>query len=170
MTEIRVREAFPDDVPLILSLIKELAEYERLSHEVVATEDSLKEWLFGERPVTEVLIGEYGEQPAGFALYFHNFSTFLGKPGIYWRISTSGPSSGAPGSALPYSSASPGSRVSAAAGGWSGPFSTGTSLPSNSTSRWAPPRSAGGRFVASPERRSMGLTSVDPVWTRALRS
>jgi GNAT superfamily N-acetyltransferase len=83
MTEIRVREAIPDDVPLILSLIKELAEYERLSHEVVATEDSLKEWLFGERPVAEVLIGEYGEQPAGFALYFHNFSTFLGKPGIY---------------------------------------------------------------------------------------
>ena len=83
MKGIRVREAFADDVPLILSLIKELAEYERLSHEVVATEDSLKEWLFGERPVAEVLIGEYREQPAGFALYFHNFSTFLGKPGIY---------------------------------------------------------------------------------------
>src|SRR5215210_3666250 len=83
MTEIRVRAASTEDVPLILSFIKELAEYERLSHEVVATEDSLREWLFGERPVAEALIGEYAGNPAGFALFFHSFSTFLGKPGIY---------------------------------------------------------------------------------------
>jgi GNAT superfamily N-acetyltransferase len=79
----KVRTASREDVPLILSFIKELAEYERLSHEVVATEDSLREWLFGERPVAEVVIGEHGGDPAGFALFFHNFSTFLGKPGIY---------------------------------------------------------------------------------------
>src|SRR5215213_539342 len=83
MTEIRVRTARAEDVPLILTFIGELAEYERLSHEVVATEDSLREWLFGERPVVEVLIGEHGGRAAGFALFFHNFSTFLGRPGVY---------------------------------------------------------------------------------------
>ena len=83
MPELEIRAATEDDVPLLLSLIKELAEYERLSHEVVATENSLREWLFGERPVAEVLIGEHRQQTAGFALFFHNFSTFFGKPGIY---------------------------------------------------------------------------------------
>jgi GNAT superfamily N-acetyltransferase len=83
MPELEIRAATEDDFPLILSLIKELAEYERLSHEVVATEESLRHWLFGERPVAEVLIGHHGGEPAGFALFFHSFSTFLGKPGIY---------------------------------------------------------------------------------------
>jgi GNAT superfamily N-acetyltransferase len=83
VTEIRVRAASEADVSLIFAFIRELAEYERLSHEVVATEDSLREWLFGERPVAEVLIGESGGDAAGFALFFHSFSTFLGKPGIY---------------------------------------------------------------------------------------
>ena len=78
-----MRAASTEDVSLILSFIKELAEYERLSHEVVATEDSLLGWLFGERPVAEVLIGEHGGEAAAFALFFHNFSTFLGKPGVY---------------------------------------------------------------------------------------
>jgi GNAT superfamily N-acetyltransferase len=70
-------------VPLILSFIRELAEYERLSHEVVATEEALRDHLFGERPVAEVVIAESGGDPAGFALFFHSFSTFLGRPGIY---------------------------------------------------------------------------------------
>jgi GNAT superfamily N-acetyltransferase len=83
MPELETRAATEEDVPLILSLIKELAEYERLSHEVVATEEALRDSLFGERPVAEVLIGHLGDEPAGFALFFHNFSTFLGKPGIY---------------------------------------------------------------------------------------
>ena len=78
-----VRSATDEDVPLILDLIRELAEYERLSREVVATEVGLRGWLFGERPVAEVLIGELEGHPAAFALFFHNFSTFLGKPGIY---------------------------------------------------------------------------------------
>jgi GNAT superfamily N-acetyltransferase len=79
----QVREASAEDVPLILTLICELAEYERLSHEVVATEDALQEWLFGEKPAAEVLIAEQGAQAVGFALFFHSFSTFLGRPGIY---------------------------------------------------------------------------------------
>ena len=70
-------------MPLILSFIRELAEYERLSDEVVATEEALRAHLFGERPVAEVVIGEEGGTPAGFALFFHSFSTFLGRPGIY---------------------------------------------------------------------------------------
>lgn len=78
-----MRPGTEDDVPLILSLIRELAEYERLSHEVVATEDTLRDSLFGERRVAEVLLGYIGDEPASFALFFHNFSTFLGRPGIY---------------------------------------------------------------------------------------
>jgi GNAT superfamily N-acetyltransferase len=78
-----IRPATEDDIPLILTLIRELAEYERLSHEVSATEELLRESLFGERPVAEVLIGEADGRLAAFALFFHNFSTFLAKPGIY---------------------------------------------------------------------------------------
>jgi GNAT superfamily N-acetyltransferase len=83
MPELEIRSATEDDVPLILSLIRELAEYERLSHEVVATEEALRDSLFGERPVAEVLICHLGDEPVGFALFLHNFSTFLGRPGIY---------------------------------------------------------------------------------------
>jgi GNAT superfamily N-acetyltransferase len=83
MPEPEIRSATEDDVPLILTLIKELAEYERLSHEVVATEEALRDSLFGERRVAEALLGYLGGNPAGFALFFHSFSTFLGKPGIY---------------------------------------------------------------------------------------
>ena len=78
-----IREATKKDVPLILSLIKELAVYEKLLHEVVATEDQLTEMLFGQKKYAEVLIANYDNENAGFALFFHNFSTFLGKPGIY---------------------------------------------------------------------------------------
>lgn len=80
---LRIEKAGPDDVPLILSFIRELAEYERLSHEVVATEERLKEFLFGPRPSAEAVIAYYNDGPEGFALYFHNFSTFLARPGIY---------------------------------------------------------------------------------------
>ena len=83
MPELEIRVAVENDAPLILRLIKELAEYERLSSEVVATEETLRESLFGERPFAEALIAELGDEPAGFALFFHSFSTFLGRPGIY---------------------------------------------------------------------------------------
>ncbi len=78
-----LREATDSDVPLILSFIRELAEYEKLAHEVVATEDLLHESLFGDRKVAEVIIGYYQGEPVSFALYYDNFSTFLGRPGIY---------------------------------------------------------------------------------------
>lgn len=77
-----LRFAEVKDVSLILKLIKELAEYEKLLHEVVATESILKESLF-ERRIAEVIIGEFQGEPVSFALFFHNFSTFLGRPGIY---------------------------------------------------------------------------------------
>jgi GNAT superfamily N-acetyltransferase len=80
---LRIASATKADVPLILSLIKELAEYEKLAHEVVATEDILKETLFGSRPYAEVVIAAYDQQPVGYALFFHSFSTFVGRPGLY---------------------------------------------------------------------------------------
>ena len=83
MPEIEIRSATEEDVPLLLRFIKELAEYERLAHEVVATEEDLRGSLFGEFRVAEALLAYLGEKPAGFALFFHNFSTFLGKPGLY---------------------------------------------------------------------------------------
>ena len=82
-TRIAIRPASADDVALIHRFIRDLAEYERLAHEMVATEDDLRAALFGERPYAEVLIASYDNEPAGFALFFHNFSTFLGRPGIY---------------------------------------------------------------------------------------
>jgi len=78
-----IRPATADDVPLIRQLIAELAEYERLADAAVATDDSLREQLFGARPAAEVLIGEVDGEAAAFALFFHNFSTFLGKRGLY---------------------------------------------------------------------------------------
>ena len=78
-----IRLAEPSDVPTIVALIRELAEYEHLEHEVVLEEAMLHEHLFGARPYAEVLIAEADGAPVGFALFFHNFSTFLGCPGIY---------------------------------------------------------------------------------------
>ncbi len=78
-----LRPATIDDVPLILQFIRALAEYERMLDDVVATEDMLRETLFGVRPAAEVILCFEGELPAGFALFFHNYSTFRGRPGIY---------------------------------------------------------------------------------------
>lgn len=78
-----IRSATPADVPLILSLIGELADYEKLRHEVVATEEDLQRNLFGERPIAEVILAFNGDEPAGYALFFPTFSTFVGKPGIW---------------------------------------------------------------------------------------
>ena len=80
---ISIRAAVPEDVPLILTFIRELAEYERLADQVTATEQALRDSLFGPRPHAEVLIAEVDGQPAGFALYLHNYSTFLARPGLY---------------------------------------------------------------------------------------
>lgn len=80
---LQIRSACEDDTGLILSFINALAEYEKLAHEVRADEDSLRRSLFGDRPAAEVLIAELDGEPAGFALFFHNYSTFLAKPGLY---------------------------------------------------------------------------------------
>jgi GNAT superfamily N-acetyltransferase len=78
-----IRFGQPDDVPTIFSLIAGLAEYERLSHELVGTEDLLRDHLFGARRYAEVILAEAGGRAVGFALFFHNYSTFLTRPGIY---------------------------------------------------------------------------------------
>jgi GNAT superfamily N-acetyltransferase len=80
--EFRIEPASERDLPLILRLIKGLAEYEKLAHAVIASEETLRESLFTKR-VAEVLIGYAGDEPAGFAVFFQTFSTFLGVPGMY---------------------------------------------------------------------------------------
>jgi GNAT superfamily N-acetyltransferase len=80
---VSLRSATAADVPQILAYIQGLADYEKLTHACVATEDSLRQTLFGPRPYAEVILGEYDGEPAGFALFFHNYSTFRAAPGIY---------------------------------------------------------------------------------------
>lgn len=80
---LKIRNTNQQDAALIVELIKELADYEKLLHEVVATEDSIKKTLFGSNPKAFCVIAEWEGQPAGFALYFYNYSTFLGQNGIY---------------------------------------------------------------------------------------
>ena len=79
----QIKSATESDVPVILSFVKKLARYEQLLHEVVATEDLLRKTLFGKRRTAEVAIGYLESKPVGFVLFFHNYSTFLGKPGLY---------------------------------------------------------------------------------------
>src|SRR5215211_4388101 len=82
-SDFQIRPACPDDVPIILQLIRDLATYERAPDEVTATEERLVEVLFGKKPAAEVLLAFEAESPVGFAVYFHNFSTWLGRPGLY---------------------------------------------------------------------------------------
>jgi GNAT superfamily N-acetyltransferase len=82
-SDLRIEPATIRDVPLILTFIQELAEYEQLAHACIATEDDLRTQLFGLNPVAHTVIAYAGEEPAGFALYFFNFSTFLARPGLY---------------------------------------------------------------------------------------
>jgi GNAT superfamily N-acetyltransferase len=83
MPEIQIRPATPDDVPLIITLLRELAAYEELAHEVVATESDMHAALFGVRPMVETIIASLDGEPVGYALFFPTFSTFLAKPGLY---------------------------------------------------------------------------------------
>ena len=80
---VSIRAATAYDAALIAQFIRELAEYERLANAAVATDEGLREQLFGEHPAAEVMVAEVNGEPAGFALFFHNFSTFLGKRGLY---------------------------------------------------------------------------------------
>ncbi len=81
--DFEIRRPGRSEVPLILDFIMKLADYEKLTHEVTATEEELERYLFGKEKMAEVVIGYFRGKPAGFALYFYNFSTFLGRPGIY---------------------------------------------------------------------------------------
>jgi len=81
---VEIRPAEPRDAALIVHLIQSLAKYEKLEHMVVADEAKVQNALFGERPYAETLIAELDGKPVGFALFFHNFSTFLSQPGIYF--------------------------------------------------------------------------------------
>ncbi|WP_337879379.1 GNAT family N-acetyltransferase [Rheinheimera sp.] len=83
LPDVQLRLAEVADVPVILSFIRQLADYEQLSHQVIATEQSLTDTLFGAKAFAEVVIAEHQGEPAGFALFFHNYSTFLAKPGLY---------------------------------------------------------------------------------------
>jgi GNAT superfamily N-acetyltransferase len=83
MDETIVRTAAPADVPTLFKLIQALAEYEKLSHAVTGSPELLKEHLFGEKPFAEAIVAEYGGEVVGFGLFFHNYSTFLTRPGIY---------------------------------------------------------------------------------------
>jgi len=78
-----IRPATIRDVPIILELIRDLATYERAPHDVTATEEQLTDVLFGEKQAAEVLLAFEGDTPIGFAVFFHNFSTWLGRPGLY---------------------------------------------------------------------------------------
>jgi hypothetical protein len=78
-----LRPATPADVPVILECIRRLAEYERLAHECVVTETELRDTLFGATPAAEVVLAFAGDEPAGFALWFRSYSTFLARPGLY---------------------------------------------------------------------------------------
>jgi GNAT superfamily N-acetyltransferase len=81
--EVTIRAATVRDTPVILGFIRDLAKYEHLEHQVIATEETLRRSLFGPKPYAEVLLACLNDEPAGFALFFHNFSTFLGLPGLY---------------------------------------------------------------------------------------
>src|SRR5437899_8446866 len=82
-TDFAIRPARVEDVPIILQLIRDLATYERAPNDVTATEEQLVDVLFGERPAAEVLLAFEGQSPVGFAVFFYNFSTWLGRPGLY---------------------------------------------------------------------------------------
>jgi len=83
MKNLSIRTAGPEDTPIILGFIKELASYEKLENEVVATEETLNNSLFGEKSYAEVILAEIKGKTVAYALFFFNFSTFLGQPGLY---------------------------------------------------------------------------------------
>jgi GNAT superfamily N-acetyltransferase len=82
-TDITIRKAAPEDTALVLQFIRDIAAYEKLSSEVVATAETIRESLFGAEPAAEVAIAEVDGMPVGFVIYFENFSTFVGRPGLY---------------------------------------------------------------------------------------
>ena len=126
----RIDPAIEADVPVILDLIRDLAEYEKLSDQVTATEADIARSLFGDPPRAEAVIARLDGDAIGFALFFHNYSTFLGRPVSIWRICTCARRSAGAASAAACSSTWPASPWTAAAAASSGRCSTGTRRPS----------------------------------------
>jgi GNAT superfamily N-acetyltransferase len=154
--EITIRPAAEHEVPQVLEFIRELAVYERLEAQVVATETGLKAALFGPRPYAEVIFACLAGRPVGFALFFHNFSTFLGKPGIYLEDLFVRPAARGMGIGR-HLLAWLAPRSSAAAAGSTGRCSTGMSPRSAFTAASAPSRRANGRRSGSPARHWLVL-------------
>ena len=144
----RIRPAAEADAPLVLALIRELAEYERLAGEVSATEADVREALFGPAPSAEAVMAEVDGQPVGFALFFHNFSTFAGKRGLYLEDLYVRPEHRGAASGAACCGISPGLPAIAAVTASSGRCWTGTSRPSVSTGAWARRRWTTGRCTA----------------------
>ena len=128
-----IRTATAADVPVILSLIRELADYERAPDAVVTNEAGLREVLFGPQRSAEVLLALEKGEPVGFAVYFYNFSTWLGRPGLYLEDLFVRPTARGKDMAAPCSCGLPASRRSVAADEWNGRCSIGTIRRSSST-------------------------------------
>jgi len=123
--QLSIRPAEQQDVPLILDFIKALADYEKLRHKVVATEDGLAQALFGDRPTAYVIIGEINGLPKGFALFFYSYSTFLGRPNLYLEDLYVAPSSRGSGLGKAMSFIWLSGPMMRAAGVWTGRYLTG---------------------------------------------
>src|SRR5216117_3368262 len=126
-SDFEIRSAHLDDVPIILELIRDLATYERAPNEVTATEEQLVDVLFGERPAAEVLLAFEAELPVGFAVYFYNFSTWLGRAGLYLEDLFVKPEKRGKGYGGRCSWSLPRLRAFGAAAEWNGRCSTGMS-------------------------------------------
>jgi hypothetical protein len=137
MPTLSIRRGTRRDVPVIVRLIRGLAEYERLAHEMVATTSQIRRHGFGRRRYFETLICRRGRVPIGFALYFFTYSTFLGRPSLYLEDLFVLPEERGVPAGRSWASWR-GSRRGAAAGAWSGRCSTGTDRRSASTERSAP--------------------------------
>ena len=144
----RIAAATPADAPLILALIRELADYERMSDHVVATEADVERALFGERPCAEAVIARVGDEAVGFALFFQSFSTFVGRPGLYLEDLYVRPAHRGRGIGRACSRIWPASRSSGGTAGSNGRCSTGTSWRSPRTGVPARCRWTSGRYTA----------------------
>ena len=162
MTALRIAPAAESDVPLILSFIRKLAEYEKLSHLVVATEENIREHVFGSNPVAEVLLAYWDGEPVGFALYFRNFSTFLGQAGIYLEDLFVEPAHRGKGIGKALLKRLAEDRAwSADTAAWNGRCSIGTRRPSSSIAAWARFRWTNGYATGSPAQRYAARSGGD---------
>lgn len=150
--ELQLRQARKEDTALILSFIRELARDEKLEHEVVADEALLEQWLF-ERKTAEVIFASWEGKEVGFALYFYNFSTFLGRGGIYLEDLYVKAAYRGEGSVRPCSAGWRPSRASRAAAVWNGGAWTETAPASTSIFHWAQSRCRRGPYTASAAAR-----------------